>query len=89
MPAIQPPFCLTPFANETEAIDIEELTIENRLDRVTIYGSLVLTKDALGLARAQQLKTLIEQVVAVLEGESNLPERISPMPAESVKNPFN
>jgi hypothetical protein len=28
-----------PFANESESIQIGDLTVENRLDRVSIYGS--------------------------------------------------
>jgi len=79
---------MTPFANETEALDIGGLTIENRLDQVTVYGALSLTKDAKGLAYARGLKQLLERVVAVLEAERNLPESVLLVPAESVKNPF-
>jgi len=36
--------CIDPFANEEEVITIQELTLENRLDRVSINGSVDITK---------------------------------------------
>ena len=79
---------LKPFDNESDAFQIDELTIENRLDRVSIYGSLELAKDKLGLARVLQLQELLDNIVKVLESERNLPEKIVDKPAEKVKNPF-
>jgi len=57
---------MKPFANESETIQIADLTIENRTDRVTLYGSIDLTRDKEGLENAQELKRIIEAVVKPL-----------------------
>jgi hypothetical protein len=77
-----------PFKNEADCITIgEDLTIENRLDRINIYGSIDLTKDKMGLELANELKKIIDLTVAELEN-SALPERITIIEPETVKNPF-
>ena len=43
---------LQPFDNETQSISLSDLTIENRLDQLEIYGSLSITRDQAGLALA-------------------------------------
>src|SRR3982074_444499 len=45
-----------PFKNEEESLIIDDLTIENRLDRVSLYGSVQLTRDKTGLQQARQLQ---------------------------------
>ena len=75
------------FANESETFDIGKLTIENRTDRVTIYGSLDVTRDQAGLQAAKELKATVDAIVAFLEGE-NLPEQIVFKTATEKKNPF-
>jgi hypothetical protein len=32
---------MKPYANESEVVQIEGLTIENRMDRISIYGEMV------------------------------------------------
>ena len=39
-----------PYANESDVVRIDHLEIENRLDRLTLTGDLVLTRDRAGLA---------------------------------------
>ncbi len=80
---------ITPFANESESLGLGDLTIENRTDRVSVYGSIDLTRDQAGLAHARTLKTLLDKVVQTLEAEQDLPDKVAPpeMP-EVVKNPF-
>ena len=39
-----------PYANERDVIRIGALDIENRTDRITLEGDVVLTKDQHGLA---------------------------------------
>jgi hypothetical protein len=80
---------IAPFANESESLGIGDLTIENRMDRVAIYGSIDLTRDKVGLEHARMLKAMLDKVVQVLEREKELPDRIAPpdMPDE-VANPF-
>ena len=75
------------FQNEAETKDIGELTIENRTDRVSIYGKLAVTRDQVGLAAAKELKATVDAIVAFLECEK-LPERVAMKTAGEVKNPF-
>ena len=80
---------ITPFANESESVGIGGLTVENRTDRVAIYGSLDLTRDKEGLGHARRLRALLDEVVRALEGEEDLPDEVpAPKRPERVKNPF-
>jgi hypothetical protein len=80
---------ITPYANETESLKLADLTIENRTDRVSIFGSIDLTRDKAGLQDARMLKVLLDQVVQALEADKRLPERLPPPERpEEVKNPF-
>lgn len=78
---------ITPFANESESIVIGELTVENRLDRVSMYGSIDLTRDKPGLAHAEQLKALLDSVIQELKRKP-LPDEIVTVEAKIVTNPF-
>jgi hypothetical protein len=80
---------ISPFANESESLGIGDLTIENRTDRISIYGNIDLTRDKSGLEHARMLKAVLDRVIQVLESEGDLPDRIAPpdMPDE-VPNPF-
>ena len=75
------------YQNESETVDIGKLTIENRTDRVTIYGSLDVTRDKAGLKAASELKAMIDAIVAFLKTE-NLPEQIALKAPTEKKNPF-
>jgi hypothetical protein len=77
-----------PYQNEADSIAIDDLTIENRLDKISVYGSIDLTKDKAGLQQAKQLKDLIDATIAALEAEKNLPDHIAIKPSEKVDNPF-
>ncbi len=79
---------LKPFENETDSMAIDELTIENRVDQLELYGSLSITRDRIGLERALQLKTVLEAAVAHLQAAKELPERLSFRPTDNVDNPF-
>jgi hypothetical protein len=80
---------LHPYQNEAESISFGTLTIENRVDRVTIYGTLDVTRDKAGLANARQLKEIMELIVRALEETTDLPDRVGPpKPTRTVKNPF-
>ncbi len=79
---------LQPFANETDSIAIDELTIENRIDQLELYGSLSITRDKVGLERALQLKALIDATIAQLQSEPDLPEALPLRPTDSIDNPF-
>jgi hypothetical protein len=80
---------IEPFANAAEAVSLGGFTVENRTDRVSLYGSLDLTRDRRGLACARELKALLERVVQALEDAQDLPERLPPPePPGEVDNPF-
>lgn len=79
---------LQPFANETESIAIDELTIENRIDQLELYGSLSITRDKAGLQRALQLKALLDAAIAQLQADPELPDQLPLRPTDSIDNPF-
>ena len=77
-----------PYANESDVIRIGALEIENRTDRISLTGDVVLTRDQAGLALAKELQALIGRVVRALEADEKLPETVEVKPARVVKNPF-
>jgi hypothetical protein len=80
---------ISPFANESESLGIGDLTIENRTDRISIYGNIDLTRDKAGLEHARMIKAVLDKVIQALEGEKNLPDKIAPPDApDEVANPF-
>jgi hypothetical protein len=76
-----------PYENEADVVEVGNLTLENRLDRVTIAGDVDLTTDKDGLAKARLLHDLLGRVVAGLEAK-DLPERLPPPDVKTVANPF-
>ncbi|MGI4720552.1 MAG: hypothetical protein ACRYGO_11785 [Janthinobacterium lividum] len=77
----------TPYANEADVLEIGDLMLENRLDRITISGDVDLTLDKAGLADARRLHALLGAVVAALEARE-LPDRLPPPDVRTVDNPF-
>ena len=78
-----------PYANEADVLRIGDLQIENRVDRVSFTGDLVLTKDKAGLALAREMHSLIGRVVEVLAADKQLPQIVELKVPETVKNPFS
>lgn len=80
---------MTPFADDSAAMEVGDLKLENGRDRIACYGSLDLTRDKAGLALARQLQTVLAAVVQALEADSSLPDAIPPPKKRgSMKNPF-
>jgi hypothetical protein len=77
-----------PFANEADVLQVGNLAIENRLDRVTFDGDVDLTLDKAGLARARLLHALLGDVVAKLEA-ADLPDALPAADVKTVANPFD
>lgn len=75
------------FQNETESLTISELTIENRLDRVSIYGSVDITRDKQGLEYVLDLKRQIDAAAEYLKN-AELPDRVEMVEAKEVVNPL-
>ena len=78
-----------PYANEADVLRIGDLQIENRVDRISFTGDLVLTKDKAGLALAKELQSLMERVVKALEADKQLPQIVELKASDTVKNPFS
>lgn len=76
-----------PYQHGTESVQIDDLTIENQIDCISVYGNLQITKDQLGLKNAKALQDLIDAVVAVLEQE-NLPIQTERQANQEIDNPF-
>jgi hypothetical protein len=76
-----------PYKNESDVLHIGGLTIENRVDRITIAGDIDLTADQRGLGDARALHQLLADVVAELEARQ-LPEQLPPPASTIVANPF-
>lgn len=79
---------LQPFENETQSVSLGDLTIENRLDQLEIYGSLSITRDQAGLALALQFKQLLDDTVVHLQQAKDLPTCLITKPTDRVDNPF-
>lgn len=76
-----------PYENEVDVVEVGQLMLENRLDRITLSGDVDLTADQRGLELARQLHALLGEVVASLEGKS-LPATLPPPDVKTVSNPF-
>jgi hypothetical protein len=76
------------FANESIQIVIDQLKIENRLDRVSVYGSLDITKDQVGLDRALALQAVLAATVAALQAQE-LPAVLPAPEVHTIRNPFS
>lgn len=86
------PRAFRPYENEADVLQVSDLNVENRLDRIAIFGSVDLTRDKAGLRLATALMAVLDAVVLKLqEEESNnsLSETIpAPRAAKLVKNPL-
>lgn len=76
-----------PFANEADVLGIGDLTLENRLDRITISGDVDLTADVAGLEQARRLHAVLGEIVAALEARE-LPQQLPPPAITTIDNPF-
>ncbi|MEX8497371.1 hypothetical protein [Leptothrix ochracea] len=79
---------MNPFADNSSSESLDELTMENRSDRFELYGSLSITRDQQGLARARALRAVLDQAIQALEAAQPLPEQLVEPPTEQVSNPF-
>ncbi|MEH6437659.1 hypothetical protein [Massilia sp. DD77] len=77
----------SPFANEADVLEVGNLMLENRVDRITVSGDVDLTADQQGLAAARRLHEALGAIVAALEARE-LPDRLPPPQAKTVGNPF-
>ena len=78
-----------PYENDTESTAIEDLTLENQMDCINLYGDLQITRDQHGLQMAKELQTFLNAIVAALEADSTLPEKIKRNSEGETDNPFS
>lgn len=64
------------YENETDSFLIDNLTVENRLDKISLHGSVEITKDIAGLEHALKLKRVIDASIEALKRDKQLPKRI-------------
>lgn len=76
------------FGAGIESHAIHDLTLENDVDRVSIYGNLQITKDQAGLVAAKALQAYLNDIVSILESEEHLPETLTSADLDEVENPF-
>jgi hypothetical protein len=83
-----------PFSNDDDVLNIQgdALTVSNGTTRVTLSGTLALTKDRRGLKAALALKEALDSIVGELQAQPDLPERIkdeADVKPGAIDNPFN
>ncbi len=76
------------YENETDSFLIDNLTVENRYDRISLYGSFDITKDQQGLEYALKLKRIIDASIDALKRDKSLPEHIEIKGSKTIENPF-
>ena len=76
-----------PFQNGTESHAIHDLTLENDLDCINVYGNLQISDQA-GLQAAKALQAFLNEVVATLEQTPNLPVKLDRPEVDEIENPF-
>jgi hypothetical protein len=81
------------YANDDDVLNVEgdALIVTNGTTRVTLSGTLELTRDKRGLAAALALKAALDDVVHKLQADPYLPAKIADEPDQKpgvVDNPF-
>lgn len=81
---------IKPFADDDAASSIGDLCIENGTTRVVLSGSVEITCDEAGLAKARELKAFFDQMVEELEAKRPFHPMNSSETAsvDQVANPF-
>jgi hypothetical protein len=82
------------YANDNDVLNVQgdALTLTNGTTRVTLAGTLEITRDKRGLAAALALKAALDDVVKKLQADAHLPATIADEPDQKpgvVDNPFN
>lgn len=75
------------FAQGASSTAIGDLTIEDKGNAVAIYGSVDITRDKKGAERLRRLKAIVDDAMAVLDGEE-LPDEIAVEGPVEGENPF-
>jgi hypothetical protein len=81
------------YANDEDVLNIEgdALTVSNGTTRIVVSGTLEIARDKRGLKAALALKNAVDSIVAVLQKEAHLPDKLDdepPAASGTVDNPF-
>jgi hypothetical protein len=81
------------YSNDDDVLNIQgdALTVSNGTTRVVLNGTLDITKDKRGLQAALALKEALDGIVAALQAEPALPEKVKEAPDAKpgvIDNPF-
>ena len=81
---------MTPFADDDATLSLENLTVDNGREAITISGEMRISRDRRGLELARRLKTIVDSAVTSLEDVGDLPDRLADEPerGDAVPNPF-
>lgn len=80
-----------PFQNEADSVTIGDLSIENRVDRISIFGSIDITLDSEGLKKLRVLHNILDEAKIYLEdcdARGKLPKQIKTIDPQKARNPF-
>lgn len=80
-----------PFDVGTESIDIDDLTLENGVDVVNMYGHIQFYQDVDSLQKAKHIHTMLSRLIATLEQkqqQGQLVDKVEFVPNQVVGNPF-
>lgn len=83
----EPALAKRAFENESDNAEIGDMTIENRLDRVEIYGSLAITLDREGEALLVKLESLVAGMRRAFDARPDLPDKIALQAPGTLDNP--
>jgi len=72
----------SPFKNDADRKQIGDLIIENRLDRISMHGSLDITMDKEGLEFAREHMKVLNLTILTMV-HTDLPDRIAAVDAKS------
>lgn len=73
----------TPHPFDDSSFQVGGLTVDSATDKVAIYGSLDLTRDGTGLAKARHLQAYLARVIEVLEATERAGQLPPSVPVET------
>lgn len=80
---------LVPFADDETAMTIGDFNVENGTQRLALFGSIDITRDAAGLRKARALRDLLDAAIRQIEASPAVVQPAAPSPSvRTTDNPF-
>lgn len=82
---------MTPFADDQATVQVGGIMVENGTERISISGSVGLARDRQALEHAMALRSVLDRIIGVLEGDHALPAQAPESKlatTTTAKNPF-